>query len=123
MFTIELRADLAERIKSEAERRQVDIEELVNEWLELQLWQEWHRNIYEEQKRYQEKHAELYSLYAGKYIAMKDGIVIDNDQELSSLNRRIREKFGSKPVLITPVLPQPIQHFHVISPRRSRLRE
>jgi hypothetical protein len=119
MTTIALRPDLEQQLKPEAERRQTSVENLANDWLENQLWQEWHRVIEEESSRFQEKHAELLTQYAGEYVAMRSGSVIDHDVDLPTLHQRIRAEYGDEPILMAPVSALPIQKFKVRSPRRQ----
>ncbi len=119
MTTIALRPELEQQLKPEAERRQTSMEKLVNDWLESQLWQEWHRIIEEESKRFQEKYTQLLAQYAGEYVAMRNGAVIDHDAELPALHQRIRAQYGTEPILMAPVTTQPIQKFKIRSPRRQ----
>lgn len=79
--------------------------------------EEQEHQINEEQRRYEAQHPELLKQYAGQYIAMYKGEVVDNDSDDAELSRRIRARFGNAPVLITPVLKEPIQTFFVRSPR------
>ncbi len=120
MTTIALRPELIGKLNKEAERRRTSLEELVNNWLEDQLWQEWHRKIAEESGRFQEKHGELFTQYAGQHIAMRDGVVLDQDSDLLALHRRIRARYGDEPILMALVTPKPIQTFKMRSPRRIR---
>lgn len=88
---------------------------------EIPAWkvrlEEQKRLIDEEQKKYEAQHPELFKQYAGQYIAMHLGEVVDSDADDSELSRRIRSRFGNTPVLITPVLAEPMQTFVVCSPR------
>lgn len=120
MTTIALRPELEQQLKPEAERRQTSMDQLVNDWLENQLWQEWHRIIEEESARFREKHAELLSQYAGEYVAMRNGTVIDHDTDLPALHHRIRTHYGNEPILMAPVSLQPVQKFKMRSPRHSQ---
>lgn len=117
MLTIALRQDLADRLQTEAERRQTSVETLANEWLEQQLWEEQHRKIHEESRRYQAQHAELLKRYAGQYIAMRDGVVLDHDADVATLHRRVRAQYGDAPILMTLVTTEPIRTFKMISNR------
>lgn len=120
MTAITLRSNLLIQLSKEAERRQKSVEELVNDWLEDQLWLEWHRKIGEESKRFQEQHPRLLKQYEGQYIAMRDGVVLDHDPDLLALHTRIRTRYGDEPVLMTPVTAEPLQTFKIRSPRRLR---
>jgi hypothetical protein len=120
MTVVALRPSLLDQLRTEAERLRTSVDALVNDWLEDQLWRERHKKIYEEAERFRAKHAELLAQYAGRYVAMRDGAVIDHDPDLLALNRRIRERYGDEPILITPVIPEPIQTFKVLGARRRR---
>ena len=121
MAAITLSSKLAEQLRAEAEQREMSIDELANTWLENQLWQEWHRKIAAESKRFQEKHPELLTQYNGVYVAMRDGAVLDHDADLSALHHRVRAQYGDEPILMAPVTAQPIQSFLIRSPRRERV--
>ena len=123
MTTIALRPELEQQLKPEAERRHTSIDQLANDWLENQLWQEWHQTIEAESVRFREKHAELLARYAGEYVAMREGIVIDHDPDLAALHLRIRTQYGNEPILMAPVSTEPVQKFKMRSPRLRAQRE
>ena len=120
MTTIPLRSNVADRLKVEAERRRISVEALANDWLEDQLWREKHKKIQEEAERFRAKHTELYAQYAGRYIAMRDGGVLDHDADLVALHDRIRARYGDEPVLIAPVTAEPTQTFKVVGSRQRK---
>jgi hypothetical protein len=120
MVTVSLYPQVADQLQSEAERRQTSLEDLVNNWLEDQLWQERRKRIQEEAARFRAKHTELLNQYAGRYIAMRNGIVIDDDEDLLTLHNRIRARYGDEAILITPVRPEPVQTFKVLSSRKRK---
>jgi len=45
--------------------------------------------------------------FAGQYVAVYRGRVVDHDVDVSRLEARVREHFGPLPVLIAPVEPTP----------------
>ena len=118
MVTVALQPNVADQLQSEAEQRQTSLEALVNDWLETQLWRQRHDKIHQEAERFRAKHAELAAQYAGQYIAMRDGIVLDHDADLTALHSRIRAQYQDAPILIAPVTATPIQTFKVIGTRR-----
>jgi len=120
LVTIALRPSVANQIKAEAEQRQTSLETLVNDWLEEQLWRERREQIHREGERFQAKHAELLAQYAGHYVAMHDGAVLDHDIDIQRLHARVRAQYGDAPILIAPVTPEPIQTFHVRGTRQRR---
>ena len=52
-------------------------------------------------------HDELLQTYRGQHVALYHGSVVDHDDDVSRLEKRVREKFRSLPVLIAPVNPGP----------------
>ena len=89
---------------------QVALPEQVVEKLQAKVRrEEQKRLIDEEQKNYEAQHPELFKQYAGQYIAMYHSEVVDTDADGASLSLRIRARFGNTPVLITPVLDEPIE--------------
>ncbi len=46
---------------------------------------------------------ELVPTYSGQHIALYQGKVIDHDEDVSRLEKRIRKQMGLLPVLIAPV--------------------
>ncbi len=120
MVTIALRPGVADQLKAEAEQHQTSLDVLVNDWLEDQLWRQRHDKIHQEAERFQARHAELLTQYAGRYIAMRDGAVLDHDADLAALHARIRTRYGDAPILIAPVSSEPIQTFGVKGTRQHR---
>jgi hypothetical protein len=120
MMTVALRDQLADQLKSSAARRQISIEQLVNDWLAEQLWREQNQKIQAEAERFRAKHLELLAQYAGQYIAMRDGIVLDHDAELLALHARIRARYGDEPILMAPVTADPIETHHVLGTRQRK---
>jgi hypothetical protein len=120
MLTVALRPNVADQLKAEAEQRQTSLEALVNDWLENQLWQARRSAIHQEAERFRAQHAELLARYAGRYVAMRDGVVIDHDADLQTLYARIRAQYGDAPILIAPVTAEPVQTFKVLGARRRR---
>ena len=63
--------------------------------------------IHDETEAFWAMHEQLRGQYAGQYIAVYQGAVVDHDGDVSRLEQRIRERFGLLPVLIAPVEPAP----------------
>lgn len=118
MITVPLRDSLADQLKNEAARLHTSIETLANDWLEEQLWETKRVAINEEAERFRTKHSELFAQYNGQYIAMRDGVVLDHDSDLVTLNQRIRAQYGDEPILIAPVNSEPMQVIKVLGARR-----
>ena len=119
MTTVLLAPTIADQMASEAKQREQSIDTLVNDWLEEYLWRERQRKIHLEAARFQAQHAALLAQYGSGYLAMYNGQVVDTDQELEPLHRRIRMTYGDEPVLITPLTVEPTQTFRVLGARRT----
>lgn len=119
MATVLLSPTLAVQLEHEAKRRAQSVDDLVNDWLEEQLWRARHKKIQEESARFQAQHADLLAQYGGGYLAMLDGHVVDHDNDLPLLHARIRAKYGDEPILITPLTTNPTQTFRVLGARRT----
>ena len=66
-------------------------------------------------------YADILPIYAGQYVAMHQGRVVDSDTDARALYLRIRARYGYIPVLIRRVTPQTHRRelvFH--SPRLSQ---
>ena len=59
--------------------------------------------IHAETEAFWSQHDQLVAAYAGQYVALYQGQVVDHDQDVAALESRARERFGSLPVLIAPV--------------------
>ena len=104
--------------------QETSLETLVNDLLESYLWQLKREQIQMEAQRFHEQHADLLARYAGRYIAMRDGQVLDDDEDFHALHQRIRAQYGEQPILIAPVTDEPIQTLNVLGARqrpKSRL--
>jgi serine phosphatase RsbU (regulator of sigma subunit) len=50
---------------------------------------------------------ELLKVYPGQHVALYQGKLVDHDEDAARLEKRVRERWGSLPVLIAPVEPGP----------------
>ena len=62
--------------------------------------------IHAETEAFWAMHAELVAKYANHHVAIYGGEVVDHDLDVRSLETRVREQFGTAPVLIAQVTPQ-----------------
>lgn len=61
--------------------------------------------IHTETQAFWEMHDDLLEIYPEEYIALYRGQVVAHDNDVSRLEERVREQYGSLPVLIAPVRP------------------
>ena len=103
MPTIVVEPELYKRFEEAAIEQKASVDEMLDEAVRHYLWELNRRKISEESKRYRQLHAELRAKHLGKYIAMLNGEVVDNDADFQALHQRVRQRFGRKPVMITLV--------------------
>ncbi len=107
MPTVTLDPALYRRVEQAALEAQTSPEEVLAEALRRHLWELDRRKIAEESKAYRRQHAGLKARYLGRYIAMHQGEVVDNDVDFPALWQRVRQRFGRMPVMITRVEEEP----------------
>lgn len=70
-----------------------------------------------EEAAYRAMHQELLASYAGQYVAIYNGQLVDHDQDGTALYLRVRKQFPGEFVLIASVQPEPAETYEVYSPR------
>lgn len=80
-------------------------------------WDRQAEQIDREQRVYERRHRELLPQYRGRYIAMLNGQVIDDDTDRLALRRRVRKQHGQTPVFFTLVEDDPVQTIWARSPQ------
>jgi hypothetical protein len=119
MTAIPVREELIRSVEKLAQEQGTNAEALVNEWIQRQLALAREQHIRAEAARYRAQHSALLPRYAGQYIAMRNGEVLDHDPEIGPLYQRMRAQYGDEPVLITPVTSDPMPVINMRSPRRA----
>lgn len=103
MPTVAIESDLYKRVEQAATEHRSSVSEVFAGAVRLYLWELERRKVSKESKVYHQRYAELRDMYLGQYIAMRDGQVVDHDRDFQVLRRRIRQRFGRVPVMITLV--------------------
>ena len=121
--TIDLRPDLTDLLSRDARRENKSIGDLVNEAIELYLETRWREALDREAAAYAEIHASLWQTIPGKWIAMYEGRIVDQDDDEKPLYFRVRERFGETPVLICQVGPTPEEEIWIRTFSTGRIRQ
>ena len=103
MPTVVLDQDVYERLETLAKERLTTADTLVGDAARQYLWELERQKISEESAIYRKRHAEIKEKFLGEYIAMHEGEVVDHDEDMERLWRRIRQRFGRTPIMITYV--------------------
>jgi hypothetical protein len=67
---------------------------------------------------YAAEHPTLVRRYAGQYIAIVDGAVVDHATEFDVLARRVFARYGHRSIFMPRVVDEVVQEVCVRSPRR-----
>jgi hypothetical protein len=65
-------------------------------------------------------HAQLLSMYAGKYVAVLNGQVVDSDVDERALVQRVYQKFGYQPMYVQLVTSGSLPVYRLMSPQVVR---
>ena len=81
----------------------------------MEHWEAKERKIDQEMEAYRAMHAKLKQRFLGKYVAIHDNELVGHDTDRHALSRRVRQKYGSTAMLITPVEEKPEREFLMLS--------
>lgn len=74
-----------------------------------------------EELAYIKLYPQLQEEFAGQYVAIYQGELIDHDTDYGALLERIDARYPDEFVWLTPVIDTPIQTIHLRSPRLERV--
>ncbi len=108
-------------IHEAADRQGIDPSEFVIAAVQLALTEYRERQIAAESKAWYALPREVRQSYAGRYVAVYQGQVVDVDPDQRSLLARIQKRLGRAPVMVTEGGDQPMPVYAIRSPRLVRL--
>lgn len=118
MTALSLQPSLADEVYQAARHEGRDAAEFLAEAVRQRLAVYRQKRIVAETEAWYRLPVEERKSYAGKYVAVYDGQVIDSDADRLTLYLRLRKRLGREPVLITEGGDQPIPVYRVRSPRQ-----
>ena len=118
--TVVLQPDVAEQIAYLATEKASAVDDLVDQALRAYLRQYQQAKIRAETDAFQAQKAALLTHYAGEYIAMHQGSVIDHDPDLRALHLRVFAQVRHTPVLLKQVTAEAERELVFRSPRFER---
>jgi hypothetical protein len=110
-------AKLAESLQQVAAERGKPLEVVMNDLVQNYLREQRHTQLLAEMDRFLANHRELVSRFNGEYIGLHNGEVLDHDGDGGTLYKRLRQRYGSLPVLVVQVTESPEQEFTVRHPK------
>ena len=117
MAVIQVKSDLIEQIEGVAGRNGGNTQEFVDKAIRIYLAQCQREKIRVEAEAFERQRDFLLSQYAGEYVAINEGQVIDHDEDLRSLHLRVHERLGRVSVLLRKVSTEPSSELIFRSPR------
>ena len=101
------------RLSRAANTQNISTEALAEQALRRFLHETERQKMQRETDAFRAQHADLFAKYAGQYVAMHEGQVVDHDADQLTLVMRIDEQYPDTPVLITQVARDPIEVYHI----------
>lgn len=122
-ITITVSNKVYQRIVEKAKQSRTDVSALVNDVVanafvpETSAKNPAQEKMMQEVEAYQQMHPQLVEKYAGQFVAIHNGQLVDHDSDKEALFARIKERFPNQVVLQRQVLENPDPVFHFRSPR------
>jgi hypothetical protein len=102
MAILQVSEELSGEIQDEAETRGLAVEEFLRQALQRERTLANRRKVECEQKWWLGLPLGERARYEGEFVAIHEQKVVDHDKDESALYRRIRARYGPKPVAIIP---------------------
>jgi hypothetical protein len=114
---VPLQSDLAESLQQVVGEQGLTVENVLDELVRQYLQQARRDKVQQESEQFERLHPEIKERYYHQHVAMYNGQLVDHDENLDELLKRVRTKFGRAPVLIAFVEDVPIPTFTVRRPQ------
>lgn len=114
---------LEQEIREAAEQQGIEAGAFVEGAVQRALQEYRERQIAAESKAWYALPADVRQRYAGVYVAVRRGQVIDTDSDQRALYFRVRQKLGHTPVMITAGGDHPMPAYTIRSPRIVRIND
>lgn len=118
---VSLDANLVESLRQVAAEKGLTLDQALGESAQEYVRQARRNKLHREQEAFRAMHAELAQKYLGQSVAIYNGELVDHDADALALLRRIRQRFGSAPVLFCEVEAKPDKEYVLRSPRLEKI--
>lgn len=117
VLTLE-QSSLVKEIKQVATHQNTTAQKLLEQAVSQFLYKVALEKMKTETTAFEQMHEQLVTNYLGYFVAIHNGEVVDHDLDLSTLRRRIRQRFERMPILLREVTKEVTQRDLVMrSPR------
>lgn len=117
--TITIPEETYEKAQQIAEAESQPLEEVLVNSIQIsnRRYQAQTDALEKERDAYLAMHSQLLESYAGQYVAIYQGKLLDYDADYGALSERVRTKYPKTTIWVSQVTPEPIQTIWVRSPR------
>ena len=117
MTELAIRPQTLVRLETVANEKGATVEDLAEQAIHQYLREEARHKMRQENRAFRLMHAELLDKYAGEYVAVYQGQVVDHDPDQLALFLRIDKQYPDTPVFIAQVLSESEEIYTFRSPR------
>ncbi len=118
MVALNISADLADKIQTEATTHGMTVEEYLRAAIKHERALAARKKIEREQTWWLSQPESKRATYKGEFVAIHDLSVVDHDKEEAALYKRVRQKYGKTSVLVIPA--DGVKEIQIYSPRVAR---
>jgi hypothetical protein len=122
-MAVVLSASLEQEVHEAAVQQGIEVGAFVEAAVQRALQEYRERQIAAESRAWYALPAEVRQRYAGMFVAVRQGQVIDTDPDQRALHLRVRQKLGHTPVMITAGGDHPMLTYTIHSPRLVRIND
>lgn len=112
----DLEAEVSETAKSDG----IAVDELVAKAVRQFLDMHWRERFEAEAQAFEAMRENLLKEYAGKFVAVYKGKVIDSDQDKRTLGKRVFARYGRAPIYFQQVTAEPLPAVRIRTPRFAK---
>lgn len=117
MIRYTLRPETARALAEQVRSPEESVESLLETAVRRFITERQRAKIHAEEQAFARAREQLLTRYNNHYIAMDEGEVVDHDVELLPLAERVRDRFGTRAILIRRVEETPEPTWRVRRPR------
>jgi hypothetical protein len=111
MTTVQLPHKLLNPLEKLATDQGSSVEALLENVISEYLRQQRHEKLLQEMEKFRAQHHLLREKFAGQFVGMMDGRVVDHDPDGGVLYKRLYQQYADTPILIVEVKDTPEQEF------------